>query len=505
MKSILLVFPLQKAALAESLTLELEDAFYGKGEAAVTIIKNEKRAMIHLQAQQHDLVIININIPENEHAPIDETAHRGFHLAEWMRNNQMMRNIILITPSLNNENSLRANELDNCLLLAESDSLTKDVVRHATTAKDPDKYVELVFDLSQDIHRWQYQINLTPQNKHIDQGHITVSNDFIEDLIDLSKEMSNPDYKVWAQKLNRVGEKLKERLFHVNGEFGIKIYHQLTEAGGLQNSRVRFVVSKEMHPIMLEAIIPPELSDYWMLQAPLYRRVNADNSLGQQQCTLFQDTQRAPINCLIIRSDISGPVDELKFEEEPLVLEKLENVPTECDQLVEFLKLKKADFNIGEICQLGAPQDEPATVANVKKTLKDKKWHLIHYAGHSYYDAKTDTGYLFFPDESGLGTPEKIEIPEFSDYARQTQFVYLSSCRSTDVQFAFSLANNQIPGVLGYRWDIEDNLAMNHADSFYKHLFEEKSVEKAFLKTRQDMYKQHEKARIWAAPMLILQ
>jgi len=502
MKSILLVFPCQKEELAETLQLELEDAFINEGEAAVNIIKNLRRAKTHIKALRHDLVIININIPEDEQSPIDESSLLGIQLADWMNNNQLTENLIIIAPSYNNETSIRINKIKNCLLLTECPTIIDDVIHHAVTAKPPEKYVDLVFDLSEDSHRWQYQIGLVPRKKDPESGHISISQSFVDDLTDLSLDMSNPDISDWRQKLSRVGIKLRDELFHNNGEFGIKLSNHLNDVGGLQNSRVKFIVGKEMHPIMLEAIIPPTMSEYWMLKAPLYRRIRVENS---DQCTLFKDEQREPINCLVIRSNIDGPVDDLTKDGTTLRLEKLDNVPLECDTLIKFLQNKKDEFNIGEICELGKDNNNPATFENIKQTLKSKSWHLIHYAGHSFYDDESDLGYLFFPDEAGLGLPHKVAIPDFAGSAMKTQFVYLSSCRSTDVQFAFSLASNQIPGVLGYRWDIDDELAMEHSKSFYEHLFEERSVEIAFLKTRQDMHESHQKARIWAAPMLILQ
>ena len=513
MKKILLVFPCQKEELAEDLQLELEDAFSDNGAALVNVSKNIKHAKANITGHKFDLVIININIPEDTKTPIDESAQLGIHLAEWMQNNNLPQNIVVIAPSYSNETSIHINKIENCLLLTETATLIEDVINHAISAKPPEKFVELIFDLSEDNHRWKYQIGLVPRQMDPDCGHITVSQSFVEDLTDLSSDMSNPTSSNWEQKLSRVGTKLRNELFHINGEFGIKLINQLNNVGGLEHSRVKFIVGKDMHPIMLEAIIPPTLnmletiapttpSKYWMLQAPLYRRIRVE---GCDQCTIFQGEQRTPINCLVIRSNIDGPVEEFNKDSLPLKLEKLDNVPHECDTLVSFLQNKKKEFNIGEICELGKDDKNPATFENVKNTLNSKPWHLIHYAGHSFYDDESDLGYLFFPDDAGLGLPQKVAIPDFAGYAMNTQFIYLSSCHSTDVQFAFSLASNQIPGVLGYRWDIDDELAMNHAASFYKHLFEERSVERAFLKTRQDMHMEHQDARIWAAPMLILQ
>ena len=69
----------------------------------------------------------------------------------------------------------------------------------------------------------------------------------------------------------------------------------------------------------------------------------------------------------------------------------------------------------------------------------------------------------------------------------------------------FELARQKIPAIIGFRWDIIDDQAAEHARIFYKYLFKEKSLEYAFLKTRTDMYNRDDKHRIWAAPILIMQ
>ena len=120
----------------------------------------------------------------------------------------------------------------------------------------------------------------------------------------------------------------------------------------------------------------------------------------------------------------------------------------------------------------------------MQEVLKTDHWDLVHYAGHSYYDEKEGGGYLFFPGDFA----EPLEIQMFNTHLEnaQTRFVYLSGCQSSEAGFVFELAKLQIPGVLGFRWPINDNPALEFARKFYGELFKNGSpcVEKAFLETR---------------------
>ncbi len=73
----------------------------------------------------------------------------------------------------------------------------------------------------------------------------------------------------------------------------------------------------------------------------------------------------------------------------------------------------------------------------------------------------------------------------------------------------FQLAKNNVPAVMGFRWDIEDDKALEFTKSFYEHLFNDDrsldSLEYAFLEARQEMHSEYESNRIWASPMLVMQ
>jgi hypothetical protein len=65
-----------------------------------------------------------------------------------------------------------------------------------------------------------------------------------------------------------------------------------------------------------------------------------------------------------------------------------------------LLEKNKARYNIREIMLL-SPEGtgkEFSGAANVKDVLEKGQWDMVHYAGHSYYDASGKTGVVFFPN-----------------------------------------------------------------------------------------------------------
>jgi hypothetical protein len=268
----------------------------------------------------------------------------------------------------------------------------------------------------------------------------------------------------------------------------------LDQAGGEDKARVQFVVHPELHSLMLEAVSCPRMRDkYWMLSAPVYRRLLVGGATTGGY--IFQGGQK--LNCLIIDATTSGPVEDLK-----LYLGKLNSVSTECDWVQHLLNEKRKDFNIGEVRLLRARPGEALLSQQVKEALESRDWGIVHFAGHSY--EKNGAGWIFFPG-TVKGSVDRVELNRFSDWLRRATFTYFSSCDSGAGPFVFGLANRQVSNILAFRWEIDDALAFEYAQEFYMRLFDGRSLERAFLKARQQMHELHPDDRIWAAPILIKQ
>lgn len=310
-----------------------------------------------------------------------------------------------------------------------------------------------------------------------------------------------PDWKIF---LNDIGEVLVREILDKNPDV-LNYYSRLSgQVGGCENFRVRFVTGEEAYPLNLEAILVPgerEKEDFWMLKAPVCRRLNVGDL---ELYPLFENPNQKEIlqeiNCLIIEADVHGLDKKLKIGLNPL-----ENISQEAGQLEMKLEKMKEKESIGHIERIPKKgSGEECTKEAVEATLKNgRQWHMVHYAGHSHHTEK-DSGYVFF---SKNGRPDRVDIQVFAQWLRQarTRFIYLSSCESSKLKFVHELAKKAVPAVIGYRWDIEDDKAAEHANIFYDNLFREQSLEYAFLKTRQQVSQKCPEHIIWAAPVLVMQ
>jgi hypothetical protein len=162
-------------------------------------------------------------------------------------------------------------------------------------------------------------------------------------------------------------------------------------------------------------------------------------------------------------------------------------------------------FRIGVVKTIDRGSHGRTFKQEVQRALTDRQenpeWHIVHYAGHSVFSE--DKGYVFFPD----GPADAVDAETFTFWLRGAgvQFVYLSSCHSSAEAFVFNLAKQHVPAVAGFRWDIEDTMAVKYTKCFYKHLFEKRSLEYAFLDARKDLYCEQRFNPVWAAPMLVMQ
>jgi CHAT domain-containing protein len=145
----------------------------------------------------------------------------------------------------------------------------------------------------------------------------------------------------------------------------------------------------------------------------------------------------------------------------------------------------------------------PSFLDRLQDTLKST-WDIVHFAGHSYYDLNSKAGYVFVPGQTENAV-EKLDIAHFSAWIRSSNLFYFSSCDSGAGPFMFELAQRQVPNMVGFRWEIEDDLAFEYTKAFYTNLFAARSLERAFLKSRRAMYDSFPQSVIWAAPLLIKQ
>lgn len=322
----------------------------------------------------------------------------------------------------------------------------------------------------------------------------------------------------WEKELRRVGEELAQELFSqstpANLQFWKDFQRAILAAGGIENLRIRFIVQDDFHPIALEAL-KERGEEYLMLQAPVYRREEVMPTLSpfDSRC-LFSDQapSREPLNFLLIQAQISTSYIFQEGDLKDVPLSSLDCLEDEIQSIEKSLyDLKAKGELIGEVRVLKPNDSDQDCLFSqaVYQVLKENRWHVVHYGGHTYDDPNHKTGYVFFPTHSTLSPIEPVKIDLFALWLKHahTQFLFLSSCKSAEQDFIYRLSREGIPSIMGFLWKVEDSKASEYAKCFYKYLLggKKKSLEYACLQAKKEMHAKYRDNPIWAAPVLITQ
>ena len=472
-------------------------------EVALTLVKSQNEAESLIKENLYDLVITNLEIPHDRKStlPVGRKKKPGLELVKSLRQQQIDVPAIILAGDVDQELFQPLIDLvKNVEVVSIGEKLSEELTQKSKRLLSQEEQVKIEAKVNLDIilnlEKPEFGWSLHCQRFHLeDSGPLFVAPDELQNLILASRAAASSED--WEELLRDIGQRLARQIFC---DRNLKLLEEFFEArgqvGGLENARIRFFVEEKVHPVVLEALTQ-EGEEFWMLKASIYRKLQQIPG----QYALFQDeeTRKGPLNCLIIQSNASGLVKGLGQELKPLA-----KVEQEAKWLEQYLLTHRAQLGIGEVKRISATPKGHSFKEEVKKTLVNGVWQIVHYAGHSVYDKEQKTGYLIFP---GRRMPEEVGIPEFANWLVRTQahLVSLSSCQSTETEFVWQLARNNVPAVVGFRWKIDDDKAEEYTKSFYEQLFSgEKSLEGAFLKARQDMHAKYTHNRIWAAPMLLM-
>lgn len=467
-----------------------------------------------------DLLVCHVHIPEDSMTPVDTAEKRGLLLLQELRNEstgipcvlialdnkihrevQRMKNVEFIE---NGTESMYEDLQELCRRFLLEESLQ--VGTHGT--KGQTKYGKVSISIKPKGEDSSFKMKgihfYFPQTSDV----LQIDMEEITDLIGRSQRIERiENEKDWNEELFWIGKKILNELFKKNKNFNEKFNYLKAKVCDEKNIIIRFDVEENIYPLALEAVLN-EQETYRMLQSPLFRSVKMGDQIGVRSQILFVDNvnDRPPINCLIIAADATGDVvDENINNGRMLHLPPLPEVLNEAHTIFDYFHGNKKKFKINHV-DLVEPKQNSDFWNDLKECLTNRTWDLIHYAGHSYFDPVSQTGYFFYPGKEG---PLPIESDIFCHtlrYWNKTQMIYLSSCQSSGADFVLRLAQQLIPVIIGFRWPIDDDKATDYAMLLYENLFEKnRSLPDAFLETRREAHIKYSDNRIWAAAMLIIQ
>jgi hypothetical protein len=515
MRKILAVHP--DADMLDLMNTAVQDKF----PDLITVgVRNLARAKDQCRAEADDpfcLVIANNSIAADAKTPRNDNENKGIELLESLASvGHGNVPTILIAPSVTNALLASVQQLKNCSLLlmdhsagfeeALLNTVARSLGASPSAEEEEQAQVRVVVSLNLEKQTFEYEMKGVGFTYSTPRAPLQIDSAGFKRLLNRSRRAgSNPDD--WEQELLEIGQDLGDLLLYGNPGFLRELHDAQARAGGSERKSICFDIDRSVYPAALEALTEPGEERFWMLEVPMYRRLTRSGQIALDRPVLFH--KRAgrgpePFSALIIESPASGVVENLTDKQgKRLFLQPLGNVKEECDAVEAALGKRAQPFR-----RIG-PQDVPEGTSfktYLRDVLKEGKWDLVHYAGHSYYDEPSGKGYLLLPGPF----VEELDVELFNTYLdhAKTRFIYLSGCQSSETGFVFEFARLQIPGVLGFRWPIHDQAALDFAKQFYQNLFSKSAapcLERAFLATRCAIRDVHKQDKIWAAAMLILQ
>jgi hypothetical protein len=511
-KNVLLVFNRNKDVLVDEIKSIIQTSVFTDGvQGLIDLETSVAPARERIRLRPYDLLVVDLHVPVDGASIALAEQPTGLDFVAELHETGKGLPSIIVTPRSDDTLSYRASKVPNCRPLALGEAfagllveMCRDVCQGEACEETVSLDLEiLVTDNPDQSNRCRFKMFGTIDNESIDrEGVLDIDLGKIKDLKARSDQvLPNLPSELWESELKRIGRELFEELFHKNYILTKRFERYRSKIDAERQFRFRFKVGKIFHSVVLEALFEEDEDDenfYWMLKYPICRKIALSGDYNEFFIDRVDVRQR--FNCLIIKSDVHEYVDELDAS-----FTKLYNIEREVEFLNRFLSQKKKELRIDTIRLLEEPEPGLTFSETLRKVLSEEKYHLVHYAGHSYYDANAKKGYLPLP---GKDYPEVVDIEELSVWLRKakTQFIFLSSCHSSEEDFVFELASKKIPAILGFRWDMDDAMAFEYAECFYTHLFKNaNSLEYALLKARKEMHANYPQDRIWAAPMLVLQ
>jgi hypothetical protein len=460
-------------------------AMQGNAEPTGVTTVNSMDAAERKLPKEVMLVITTMNIRSTPDSPLNPEEPLGLELLKWMSGKRMKIPSILITPTNTPELERARPDLFQFRVVYTGGNMIKDLLDRAKEAIEniPPKCLDVEIELVGSS--WKYRLKSSSGWRNPRDVWIRIPATTLAAVLALSHTIDTTSDR-WHNKFTQVGQLLMEEFFRNSG-FRTDFETGLANVGNdVRKTRVRFVVKPHLHGIALEALPRPRTKDeFWILEAPVYRRIQIDETADGD---LFERGE--PISCLIIESPSSGSAE-------------LASVRIEC----EWLRAKVKELAVRDVEELVVMRKDSEdrelipTAHNVSRMLGSRQWSIVHYAGHSHFDGKD--GWIFLPDSRGQDKMQ--DIRRFGEWLRKAKLTYFSSCDSGAGPFVFELAKRRVPSIVGFRWPIDDELALEFAQQFYTSLFATRSLERSFLTARQTLNVKYPTDPIWASPVLIKQ
>lgn len=330
----------------------------------------------------------------------------------------------------------------------------------------------------------------------------------------------------WARQIHDDGALLFRELIIATLGPGL-FSHLECSVGGLGNLAFRFrVEDTSLYCAPFEATVRlsglPTMgteddftqNPFVLVNAPIARRMKVANLRAATR----QQRELRAARVLFIRSqvgenrvgrDIVGvrerDPETGSFRISDFEFRRLENIDRELNELRALEAKDCTIFTLDEL-DLSASVDPRGSEAMLMEKFKQNQYDVVHFAGHSL-TTRDGLTLLVLPG-ARPGQAQGMSVHTFAEGAAAAgaRLVYLSSCQGSSANAVANLGQRNIPHVIGFRWDVDDERAADFARYFYSDLFgkQSSSICNAFRTACRGVYEpMHiEASPIWASPIL---
>lgn len=319
----------------------------------------------------------------------------------------------------------------------------------------------------------------------------------------------------WYEDLKRIGRDLYADLVASNPKIIAAFGTGQGQVAHDEDLVLVFRTARELLGLPFEFLCPVDSADEYqdplMLNYPIRRAITGVRTRKWPLSGKFHRDET--LRCLLMASDAHGDV---RLGRRQLYLPPLPAVRDgdELERIERLFQERKTR------CHVDVVRAAELTYPQVRELLTEGGYHLVHYAGHGYYDPDDPANSaLFFWQDERRQAVRPLRASELKNRVKDTpvRFVYLSCCQGAQAGAATDLLASdflgvmdallvaQAPAVLGMRWPVSDDVAPILAEAFYQALMRGDDLDLALLRARRAAADHDETDPSWAAPILVVQ
>jgi CHAT domain len=202
---------------------------------------------------------------------------------------------------------------------------------------------------------------------------------------------------------------------------------------------------------------------------------------------------------------------------------KIRNETTGVESTVSFQRLRRIEQFLAALTEFSKPRPGQRSIrveklsgdvakgGDFEEALREKlaknRYDTIHYYGHSV-TIDQDT-FLIVPGELEY-TGHQLSVRALAHWLKQVEagkkpsLVIFTSCEGGSVRSAVEMMNAGVQSVLGFRWEVEEELAVKYIREFLNaYLLSGNSMPEAFRTACDEVRAGHQGTPAWASAILV--